>query len=385
MNNIEDQDKCIQIGEMVVNLSEQIGKGNFSTVYLGYNLHDEQKIYAVKYFNQESQTTNNEVGLISEINKINCPFIVKTHYVKRGNSGIYIFMDLCEDGNLSEFIAQKNKIGQIQSIEFFKQIVYAFQVLYDKKIVHRDLKPANILIHDGICKLSDFGLGQKLKNQNPNDTDNQIAGTPAYMAPELLEMYIELQKQQKRQKQLQQNKINQNNAQTQSAYSSNFPNGTKQNLHISNQKCDVWSLGLIFYEMLQVNFYIDRQYSFYLHLINLYKQQLYHNPFFTVKNEPYLNENFVYDDNNISEIADLLKVQISEFASQLKEKIKQNLIPKKRILNVLKIYKNILIISNLDNFFNHAEDQVQQFYDYYEKYDYITEEELKNELSDQLK
>jgi serine/threonine-protein kinase ULK/ATG1 len=67
---------------------------------------------------------------------------------------------------------------------YFRQIIKAFQKLYELKIIHRDIKPANILIKDGICKLADFGVAKIIDdNRNNNVT---FKGTIPFMAPQIL-------------------------------------------------------------------------------------------------------------------------------------------------------------------------------------------------------
>lgn len=45
---------------------------------------------------------------------------------------------------------------------FIKQILSGFRELHKYKIMHRDLKPANILLHNGMCKIGDFGFSKKM-------------------------------------------------------------------------------------------------------------------------------------------------------------------------------------------------------------------------------
>ncbi len=55
-----------------------------------------------------------------------------------------------------------------------------FQEIHSKKFLHRDLKPSNILIHNGIFKISDFGVSSQCS------TSSISCGTKNFMAPEVL-------------------------------------------------------------------------------------------------------------------------------------------------------------------------------------------------------
>lgn len=64
-----------------------------------------------------------------------------------------------------------------------KQILHGFKGLHEAGIMHRDLKPANILLHDGVCKIADFGLSE---NVGVGNKAHGIVGTPLTNAPEQL-------------------------------------------------------------------------------------------------------------------------------------------------------------------------------------------------------
>lgn len=60
----------------------------------------------------------------------------------------------------------------------------AFVALFKANILHRDIKPSNILFKEGVLKLADFGFCKEL--QQDNDLTQTMVGSPIYMAPEVL-------------------------------------------------------------------------------------------------------------------------------------------------------------------------------------------------------
>jgi serine/threonine protein kinase len=128
--------------------------------------------------------------------KLSHPHIVGVHDFGQARDGqFYFVMEYIEGTDLSALI----KGGQLTTAHvagWMSQICEALQYAHDKGIVHRDIKPANIMItREGQVKVADFGLA-KLGSDGAEQTKltmtNMAMGTPDYVAPEALEIGVEV-------------------------------------------------------------------------------------------------------------------------------------------------------------------------------------------------
>ncbi|XP_031747733.1 protein kinase C delta type-like isoform X1 [Xenopus tropicalis] len=98
----------------------------------------------------------------------------------------YIILEYIRGGTL---MAGMRKAGHLEedAIAFYSaEMICGLQFLHSKGIIHRDLKPANIMLdQESHIKIVDFGLAKE--NISGNDTTTRKAGTPRYMAPEVIE------------------------------------------------------------------------------------------------------------------------------------------------------------------------------------------------------
>ena len=101
-----------------------------------------------------------------------------------------VVFELCKNGvsmDLSmETPSQPMKPQQCYS--YFLQLFLGIEYLHANNIAHRDLKPDNLLIdHHGCLKISDFGVSEMFESEG-GDKFKKSAGSPAFMAPELVSM-----------------------------------------------------------------------------------------------------------------------------------------------------------------------------------------------------
>ena len=187
-----------------------LGKGTYGEVFLVKH-NSTGIIRAMKVIDKNCEEELSDEEILNEINilkKIDHPNIMKIFEFYSTQTTYYLILEFCEGGNLYDFV-YSNKLSEFQVIYIMFQIISAMNYCHKMNILHRDLKPDNILIkknEDGLCrvKICDFGTSAIFKK---GQNHKEIIGTLNYMAPEVLkEKY--------------------------------------------NQKCDLWSCGVIMYILL---------------------------------------------------------------------------------------------------------------------------------------
>ena len=150
-------------------LTEELGHGGFGCVYKA-ECEADKSVYAVKTllysFGDEvtAASFKNEVKISSEVSG---EHVIHYIYAHDGDEypelPPYIIMEYAEGGTLADQIEERKKTNSPYSKEelrnLFLQLVDGMKSI-NKKLVHRDIKPENILICNGICKITDFGLAK---------------------------------------------------------------------------------------------------------------------------------------------------------------------------------------------------------------------------------
>lgn len=211
---------------------EVIGKGSYSTVFRASNRVTGEKvaIKVVDLYHLSSREPGKYRKLrdrlrmeIKIAKNTDHPNLVRLIEVLEEEEKIYLVFEFCECGDLTKHFQKVGVLDEVQTRDFLTQIISGLGYLHSQNIIHRDLKPQNILITkvDGKpqLKIADFGFA---KETQPQDMSSTICGSPLYMSPQLLNM---------------------------TEYS---------------PKADIWSLGVIMYEMVTGNKPIEANNQFEL-------------------------------------------------------------------------------------------------------------------------
>lgn len=194
---------------------EELGKGAFGKVLRCKHL-DSGSQFAIKIMEKKMirqrkvyvQLLENELAILGSKSH---PKIIRVIDLLEDRLNYYIVSEVVEGGELFKRLQVVENFTEDQACDIIMQIMMGLNYLHLQSITHRDMKPENILlvskdINNFEIKISDLGFAQQFDKNDKGMT--LVLGSPLYMAPELV------------------------------------------NRQPYNEKVDVWSLGVITYQLL---------------------------------------------------------------------------------------------------------------------------------------
>ncbi len=198
---IEKKDKLIKhlvpnlalnkhIFKFLTNLDvvKQLGRGSTGIVF---QVKKSNANYALKILRSDLAPEMHQLQrggqFLSEakiLSNIKHPNIVEIYdYGFSDNYMPYILMEFIKGHPLTKII-KNDSLDVKKRLHLFVQMCKAIQFIHKNKVLHRDIKPGNVMITDDLTvKLTDFGLAHIIDTHG-SSTENEIAGSPAYMSPE---------------------------------------------------------------------------------------------------------------------------------------------------------------------------------------------------------
>ena len=189
---------------------ERLGEGSFGEVYRAWD-SDLTRDVAIKVSKKDRLSgqiaIDSYYGEAKAAASLQHPSIVTIHDVQQSDGQVFIIQEFVDGGNLAKFCEPGNDEAFV--VDLFAQLLEAISVAHQQGWIHCDLKPANILLDKkGRIRIADFGLA--LHESTVSEHRGEVAGTANYMAPEQI----------------------------------------RGESHRFSGETDIWSLGVIFYQLL---------------------------------------------------------------------------------------------------------------------------------------
>ncbi|XP_052175456.1 CBL-interacting serine/threonine-protein kinase 14-like [Diospyros lotus] len=184
----QDGDKTKLFGNY--ELGKLIGCGAFAKVYHARNVRTGQSV-AIKAVSKTkvlkggfTAHVKREIAIMSRLSH---PHIVRLFEVLASKSKIYFVLEFAKGGELFAKIS-KGRFSEDLSRRYFQQLIAAVGFCHSRGVFHRDLKPENLILDENWnLKVTDFGLSAVKDQIRPDGLLHTLCGTPAYVAPEILE------------------------------------------------------------------------------------------------------------------------------------------------------------------------------------------------------
>lgn len=164
---------------------DKVGSGGMADVYKAKDQRLNRYV-AIKVLKPEYSSDKNFVnkfrGEAQSAAGLSHPNIVNVYDVGDDSGLHFIVMELVEGITLKRFIERKNKLEVKEAVGIAIQIAQGMEAAHDNHIIHRDIKPQNIIIsRDGKVKVTDFGIA---KATNSNTITSNAMGSVHYLSPE---------------------------------------------------------------------------------------------------------------------------------------------------------------------------------------------------------
>ena len=192
---------------------KSIGEGGMANVYLARDVILDRRV-AIKVLRGDLANDEKFIRRFQRealaASSLSHPNIVEMYDVGEDNGNYYIVMEYVEGKTLKQYLKKRTngRLTVSEAVDIMIQLTDGIAHAHDSYIIHRDLKPQNIMIQDdGQIKITDFGIAMALNSTQLTQT-NSVMGSVHYLPPE------------------------------------------QASGKGSTIKCDIYSMGILFYELL---------------------------------------------------------------------------------------------------------------------------------------
>src|SRR6478752_10753449 len=168
----------------------ELGRGGMGVVYKGYETSLNRYVAIKVLADSLAHDASVKERFLREARSmaaLNDPHIIQIYFIGDDEGQTYFVMEFVEGESLGSMLKREGKLSVEQSAKVLQQTAMGLSTAHDRGVVHRDIKPGNLMINSrGAVKIADFGIA--LSNHDLSKkltTTGEFVGTPGYLSPEV--------------------------------------------------------------------------------------------------------------------------------------------------------------------------------------------------------
>ena len=161
-----------------------LGRGGMGEVYRADDLRLGQPValkFLPRLLDRDPVRLDRFLAEVRTARQVSHPNVCRVYDIGEVDGRHFLSMEYIDGEDLASLLRRIGRLPVDKALEITRQLCAALAAAHDKGVLHRDLKPANVMLDGrGKVRLTDFGLAEP----QGASVDGEVAGTPAYMAPE---------------------------------------------------------------------------------------------------------------------------------------------------------------------------------------------------------
>ena len=163
-----------------------LGQGGMGVVYEAVDLGLQRTVALKKLRSEIADSPRERARFLKEARTVaglKHPNIVEIHAIHEDAEGLFLVFEKVGGETLHERLG-RGPLSPADAVGYLRQIAKALDCAHSAGVVHQDLKPANVMVSGDTAKVMDFGIARRVQETMSTLSRVEVAGTPAYMAPE---------------------------------------------------------------------------------------------------------------------------------------------------------------------------------------------------------
>jgi tRNA A-37 threonylcarbamoyl transferase component Bud32 len=163
-----------------------LGQGGMGVVYEAMDLGLQRAVALKKLRAEIADSPRERSRFLKEARTVAAlkhPNIVEIHAIHEDAEGLFLVFEKVQGETLHERLG-RGPLAPAEAVGLLRQVGRALDYAHHAGVVHQDLKPANMMVAGDAVKVMDFGIARRVAETMSTLSRVEVAGTPAYMAPE---------------------------------------------------------------------------------------------------------------------------------------------------------------------------------------------------------